>query len=334
MAHNLTVHSGGIVEMFSAGHDPVWHQLGQRTEQAVTSAAALQLAGLDWRVHCLPVQLGSDTVHERPTIPTHKAVVRLDTGEVLGVVGRRYRPIQNHQAFEWLDDVVGERLAIFETAGSIHGGRTVWALLRLPSKLRIRESDDLVLPYLLAVNTHDGSRAMGVFSTAIRVVCNNTLTLALRCAGASGLTLRHTENALSRVQQARRVLQIAHEQFRTFQEQADLLASVRIDDRQAARYFDLVWPDDPSNENHSRSTAVRDRLMLNLSDERQRLPGIDHTYWAAFNALSQWTDHDRATRGATGLQRASNRLHSMWLGDSAELKRRAWDTALELARSN
>lgn len=335
MAHNLTTHANGIVEMFSAGSAPVWHQLGQRTEQAVTSTAALKLAGLDWNVECQPIQLvGSASQHSPRPITTHKAVVRTDTADILGVVGRMYCPIQNEQAFGWLDDVVGERLAIFETAGSIHGGRTVWMLLRIPKELRVRATDDLIQPYLLAVNTHDGTRALRVFSTAVRVVCNNTLTLALRSAGTTGLTLRHTENALTRIEHARKVLEIAHRQFTTFQKQADLLASAKLDDRQAKRYFDLIWPDDPDAESNTRTANVRDRFMANFHDDQQRLPGIEGTWWAAFNAVSQWTDHERTSRGAGAMQKAGNRLHSIWLGNSADLKRTAWDTALELARVN
>jgi phage/plasmid-like protein (TIGR03299 family) len=284
-------------------------------------------------VACESIQLAGDHAPETRRIHSHKAIVRQDTASVLGVVGGRYVPIQNFDAFGWLDVIVDQRMASFETAGFLHGGKTVWMLLKLPEQLQILDTDDLVMPYLLAVNTHDGSRAMRVFTTAVRVICQNTLTLALQRAGSTGLTLRHTEGAIGRIQEARRVLEITREQLLRFKSEADALARVQIGQRQLAGYFETLWPDPPTAKDNTKAVAVRRRLLENFQDDRQRLPGIRGTLWAAFNAVSQWTDHERMARGSVEPSRDDNRLQSIWLGDSADLKRAAWNTALELAFS-
>ena len=116
MSHDLTVREDGTVEMFSTGQEPVWHRLGQRTETAVTSAAAIRMAGLDWSVDERPLAT-VDTDDNLESITSHKAIVRCDNHAVLGVVGTRYTPLQNDEAFEWLDSVVGKRLRQSDRAG-------------------------------------------------------------------------------------------------------------------------------------------------------------------------------------------------------------------------
>ncbi|MCA9310234.1 MAG: DUF932 domain-containing protein [Phycisphaerales bacterium] len=333
MAHELTTREDGAVEMFSAGDVPVWHRLGQRTDAAVESDQAIALAGLNWEVEEHPIHLLTSPV-DAIRIRSHKAIIRTDTRGVLGVVGDRYTPIQNREAFSWLDEVVGEKLAAFETAGSIRGGRIVWMLLKLPRELRIAGTDDISRPYLLVCNSHDGSRAFRVLRTAVRVVCNNTLTLALNIGEGTGLTLRHTAGSLDRIDEAQRVLGLATRQFDRMQTEMDLLASTRLSEAEVRDYFLTVWPDNPQTEDNRRAALVRDRMRHNFDSGAQRLEGIEGTAWAAYNAVSQWTDWERPTRGRTAQQRDDNRLRSIWLGDSAQVKQRAWKAALELVQHN
>ncbi len=332
MSHDLTVREDGTVEMFSAGREPVWHRLGQRTETAVTSAAAIRMAGLDWNV--AEQQLATvDADDNLESITSHKAIVRCDNNTVLGIVGTRYTPLQNDEAFEWLDSVVGERLAIYETAGSLHGGKVVWMMIRLPQELRVEGTDDVSHPYLLLCNSHDGSRALRVLNTTVRVVCNNTLTWALgRCEG-KGLAIRHTESIKNRIEEARHALGIATRRFEKTQQQMNALNRRQMTSEELVRYFEVVWPDNPEVEDTSRSKAVRDQMLANFEDDAQSLPGIRGTAWAAFNAVSQYTDWQRPTRGCSDSQRNNNRLASMWFGDSAAVKRRAWKGASELGAS-
>jgi phage/plasmid-like protein (TIGR03299 family) len=329
MSHDLTERDDGTVEMFSAGPTPVWHRLGQRTQTQVTSEAAMRLARLDWRVEKRPLMLADGDSAD--FISTHQAVVRCDNGAVLGIVSPRYTPLQNHEAFEWLDEVVGERLAIYETAGSLHGGRTVWMMVRLPSAIWIRGTHDVTQPYILLCNGHDGARALRVFNTSVRVVCNNTLTWAMTRGTGQGLCIRHTRSLKHRIEQARSVLGIAQQEQREKQREMEALARRPLRAVEARQYFECVWPDDPEVLDNDNARRVRTQMAENFALEGDAMPAVAGTAWAAYNAVSRYTDWQRPARGRTPRQIDDSRLSSIWFGDSAALKRRAWGQALALA---
>ena len=187
-----------VETMFSVRETP-WHGLGRIIMDAPASREALELAGLDWQVESRNIYSGTSAM-----IPGYRANVRSTDDAVLGVVSDRYRIVQNEEAFQFTDDLLGEGVT-YETAGSLQGGKKVWMLARLPRKYLI--AGDQVEPYLMIFNSHDGSSGVKVAMTPIRVVCQNTLNLALNTAKRSW-TARHTENVLLRVQDARETLQL------------------------------------------------------------------------------------------------------------------------------
>ena len=165
--------------MFSVRETP-WHGLGAVLERPPASVAeAIEASGLGWSVAKEPIAIdrgetpGADWWTPRcEEIPGYFATVRQDTREVLGIVGERYRIVQNDEAFAFVDQLLG--IAIhFETAGSLHGGRRVWVLATLPEHVEV--GGDPVRPYVLLMNSHDGSTAVIAATTPIRVVCQNTL---------------------------------------------------------------------------------------------------------------------------------------------------------------
>ncbi len=331
MSHEITVRKDGTEEFFSAGSTPVWHRLGQRTERAITSGAALRMAALDWKVEECPILAEVDGRMQE--ITTHKSIVRRDTKAVLGVVGRRYKPVQNEEAFEWLDGLVGSRLAMYETAGSIRNGALVWALVRLPGELSIANTDDVVKPFILCVNSHDGSVAFRALNTAVRVVCSNTLTLALRNAGPDAIAVKHTDSIHDRLADAQEVLGLAVTEHRRFEAHMNLLAERKFRKRDFETYLDKVLG--PASKQlvdgeEPELTAARQQIVANFDHELQRLRGIEHTAWAAFNAVGQYVDWERPTRGSVGRVRDERRFASIMFGQGADLKRRAWATALAM----
>ena len=187
-----------VETMFSVRETP-WHGLGRIIMDAPASREALELAGLDWQGESRNIYSGTGAM-----IPGYRANVRSTDDAVLGVVSDRYRIVQNEEAFQFTDDLLGEGVT-YETAGSLQGGKKVWMLARLPRKYLI--AGDQVEPYLVIFNSHDGSSGVKVAMTPIRVVCQNTLNLALNTAKRSW-TARHTENVLLRVQDARETLQL------------------------------------------------------------------------------------------------------------------------------
>ena len=159
--------------MFYVRETP-WHGLGTNVEGSLSSREALARAGLDWNV----VQKKLYT-EDWNSVPGFYANVRDSDNEVLGVVTHRYRIVQNKEAFAFTDGLLGKGVR-YETAGSFRGGRKTWILARLPKQYRL--ADDKVIPYLVFCNSHDGSGSIKAAMTPVRVLCNNTLNLALQQA--------------------------------------------------------------------------------------------------------------------------------------------------------
>lgn len=210
MSHELDM-STGEPAVFVAG-EPAWHKLGRVIEKATTSSEAIRLAGLDWKVEQWPLNATDPSTWRSVKVSEHVANVRQDTRAVLGVVGRNYKPFQNIDAFDFLDSIVGDRLAIYETAGSLRGGRKIWMLVRVPREYRAGR-DDLIKPFLLLVNSHDGSTTLRMLATTIRVVCQNTLNLALQEAGSEGLSIRHHSGLDERVASSAARLSVPSKNF-------------------------------------------------------------------------------------------------------------------------
>ena len=185
-----------VETMFYTRERP-WHGLGKMVMEAPTSKKALALAGLDWQV----IQKSIVTEDEIPILG-FKANIRDNNEKVLGVVTDRYKVVQNEEAFAFTDELLGEGVT-YETAGSLQEGRRTWILAKLPHRYII--SGDEVIPYLVFMNSHDGTGAIKAAMTPIRVVCNNTLNLALKNAKRIWST-NHTGNISGKLDDARDTL--------------------------------------------------------------------------------------------------------------------------------
>lgn len=300
---------------------PAWRRVGADVTGAATAHEALAAAGLDWSVQARPLAIAGSS----DRIAGHKAIVRSDTGDVLGVVGSRYQPIQNLEAFAWADRVVGSGGASFESAGVMGGGKLVWMLLRLAGELRVGSTDDVTRPYVLVVNAHDGSRSLLVLRTAVRLVCSNTLLAVLREAKRRTLALRHTSGSLDRLDEARQVLGLAAREFDRMRLAMTAMAAVRFAEADARGFFAGLLP---PREGEG-ADPLLESLMVAWHDPRQQMPGIAGTLWAAVNAVTQYADWERPARGE-GAEREQRRLRSMWLGPGAALKAKAWNAAERL----
>ena len=321
MAHEID-QTTGKAAVFVAG-EPAWHRLGTVIEQATTSAEAIGLAGLDWRVEQWPVRaFDPDHNSTEASVSAFVANVRTDTKAVLGVVGKRYRVFQNREAFDFMDALVGDKLAMYETAGSLHGGKRVWMLARIPKEYRAG-SDDLIKPYVLLTNTHDGSQALRMIPTTVRVVCQNTLNLALGLAGAEGLTISHRPRLETRVQEARAKLGIIAARFDRFDEELHAMLAKDLSGSEASGYFrGLAGMDKPGGTDRQKESRekVFGQMLANFDNERNTLAGMKHTAWAAYNAVSEWADHQRSYRGSNPDDKLNRRLDSIWFGTSHQIK--------------
>lgn len=324
MAHHIDTTTGRAAAYFA--ETPAWHKLGTVVAEAQTSREAIGLAGLDWSVEkrATAAQMADGSW---VTIPDTFATVRTDTQAVLGTVGSFYRPFQNAEAFDFLDAIVAEGVVKYESAGSLKGGRRVWMLARMPQEIRAAK-DDVVHPYVLLTNSHDGTSGLRVIPTTVRVVCWNTLTLAMGRAGATeGLSLVHTGNLDQRIADARLKLGLVAKRMGQYGEQVAALTKRKLSQQELAGYFAKLVAD--------RAEKQQKKLLESFSEllhnERNSLSGIKGTAWAAYNAASEWADHVMPVRGDSPEAKNDNRVNSIWFGSSQRFKAAAWETALALA---
>jgi phage/plasmid-like protein (TIGR03299 family) len=250
---------------------------------------------------------------------------------VLGVVSDRFVPVQNRQAFGFLDAVVAEGSLRYHTAGAQGQGERIWLLAKLSDQIRVRGGDDLVDQFLLLSNAHDGSAALRVFFTPVRVVCANTLSLAHRQSAGEGISIMHKGDLQAKIRQAQEVLGLARRFFDDAAAVIDRLAGFSPTSAQLAAYFRELYPDPLEGKDNARAVKTRSELQR-LFEEGfgHDQPGVRGTAWAAYNAVTEYVDHHRPGRGHGDRERASRRLDSIWFGTGARLKERAWDLALNM----
>lgn len=315
----------GRTAMMYAGEVP-WHRLGTRLDDPATAEEAIDAAGLDYRVAVRPLE----TVDGSPA-SMRKATVRLDSGKVLGVVGNTYRPVQNRECFGFLDSVVADGRLRYHTAGALGNGERIWMLAKLPGEIRVRGSEDVTEQYLLLSNSHDGGSSLRVFFTPIRVVCANTLVTAERRSGGKGVSIVHRGDLAAKVAEAQEALGLARRFYDDLADRIDRLARCYPTSDQLEQYFRQLYPDQDDTTNR-RATNIRSELTRLFEEGRgQDIPATRRTAWSAFNAVTEYVDHHRSTRGRSDLERAGNRLNSAWFGSGAAKKAEAWGAALTLA---
>lgn len=218
----------GIETLFYAGETP-WHKLGVAVEEAKTSEEAIKLAGLDWEVKLGPLYGGPDRKHLK-RVEGRFAIYRTNDGRVLGEVSSRYEPYFNRNAFEWLDSLVKDRVMVYETAGSLLGGKVVWMLARLSKDMTIAGST--YVPYILLTTRHDGWGPVRAQSTLERVVCWNTLQWALVAGSQHAFRVVHNPALHRKMEDARKVLEVTTEDNARLQEWLEVAATMKVTGKQ------------------------------------------------------------------------------------------------------
>ncbi len=202
------------------GRGVPWHGLGTQVAEALTAKEALVQSGLEWLVESQPVFIHNPDNSE-VEVEGYVANVRSTDRSVLAVVSDQYRIIQNHEAFNFVDELVGGGEVRYETAGSLFHGKKIWVLAKMNRERNIL--GDPVNPYMLFTNSHDGTSAVTAMMTPVRVVCNNTLNLALTQHHRRWTTW-HTGDITAKLQEAKRTLLLADEYLTALDEEAERLA--------------------------------------------------------------------------------------------------------------
>jgi phage/plasmid-like protein (TIGR03299 family) len=316
MAHNLHINSAGQASMMYVGETP-WHKLGKKLDKPATAEEAIHAAGLDYTVQKKPLKA---IINGKCHVPVadHYATVRLDTNQILGVVGSRYEAIQNRDAFSFFDAIVDHGEAIYHTAGALGNGERIWILAQLPGYIKIGK-DDIINKYLLLTNSHDGSSLVRAKLTPIRVVCNNTLSAALK-GSEQEARIRHTANAVVKLEQAHKILGLTNDLYTQLDYIFNRMQLKRITDKQLLDYVKALVPDNPIADSNIRTENIRSTI-LDLHQSGQGASMCRGSLWGAYNALTEYTDHVQNSKDT------SKQLNSVWFGSGEQLKRRAYQLA-------
>lgn len=277
-----------VETMFSVREKP-WHynetkDVTKIIQTAPTSADALRLAGLDWECEKIPdFYKGRDV--------GRYWIVRTKDDSPLGNVGSQYTIVQNKDAFAFTDALIGDGVT-YETAGSLKEGRVVWLLAKMPERFIC---GDKVEPYLCFTNSHDGTGAVRVCMTPVRVVCNNTLNMALSQAVRSWST-PHKGDVQGRIAEARQTLQLAEEYMTALDEQADCLANEKFDEGQIVSVVNALFPIVESMSERQKRTAKDAQDGIIACTFAPDLIQFAGTKWGFINAVADYVDHAEPNR--------------------------------------
>ena len=278
-----------IDTMFSTRVMP-WHGLGVIVQESPTSEDALKQAGLDWMV------IPKDVYVEGNRIKGYVANARSDNNKVLGIVSDRYKVVQNIEAFTFTDELLktDERIK-YETAGSLAEGKRVWLLAKMPERLLV---GDETIPYVVFSNSHDGKGSIRVAMTPIRVVCQNTLNLAMNNTIRQWST-KHIGNIQEKMEEAKRTLQLANTYMDNLAEHAEYLSKQKISDDEVKEFLEMLFP-------ITKEDIKSDRKVANIKDIREELkhryyqaPDLEKfigTKWGLINAVSDLATHAEPKR--------------------------------------
>ena len=276
-----------LVESMMYVREVPWHGLGTKVDEAPNSKEAIKLAGLDWNVN--PTVIYDANGKE---ISGYKANMRDSDQSILGIVSDRYQIVQNSEAFEFTDSLLNEGV-VYETAGSLRDGKQIWLLARMPSTTILGDDVD---PYLCFTNTFDGSGAIKVCMTPVRVVCNNTLNLALETTKRSWST-RHIGDLAGKLHQAKETLGLAQEYMKKLDEDADRLANTKLSDAEIESIVSFIFPIDYikdtkrkiENTNKMRNDFMTCYMMPDIAQYR-------NTAYGLVNAASDMAGHMAPSR--------------------------------------
>ena len=278
------------VETMMYVREKPWHGLGTMVMEAPTSADALRLAGLDWTVDQTPVYTDAGI-----EITGYKANRRNSDNAILGIVSDRYKIVQNTEAFEFTDALIGETengVVKYETAGSLCGGKRVWLLAKMPTQKIL---DDDVEPYMFFSNTHDGSGAIKVGLTPVRIVCNNTLNIALNTAKRQWST-KHIGNMQSKLEEAKLCLQLADKYMKGLNEEADRFANATLYKEQIDEIFNEMFPIDDDTTERKKNNINEFKNEYYMCYLRPDIAQFMNTAWGAVNAMSDVVTHSAPKR--------------------------------------
>lgn len=322
-----------IESMVWSGETP-WHGLGTQVDGLLTASEVLDAAGLNWEVGLRPAYAKLEDGTFVP-ISGYNATVRKTDNRAFAPVGRKYAVVNNKPALDFIDALTGAGEVKYETAGSLKGGRVCWVLAKIPNG---NGDIDPLHKYLLITWTHDGSGPVRVIPTNVRVVCWNTLNLALRGI-VNQFTIRHRGNIESKIEVAKAVLA---DSLAYFDKAALLFGRLKNEsfhdwkiEKVAAKVFNFQPTNVATTEEEGRKVKKDRELLEGIihlahNGRGTDIAGVRGTAWGAWNAFTEYADHYAPVRVHKGTEPEEKRLESAWFGTGAEVKRASLEEIIKL----
>ena len=310
-----------VEQMMFVGATP-WHGLGNKVDADIGVEDAIVAAGLDWEVGLKDLQ----TVDGVPV--NHRATYRKTDGSILGVVGPRYTPLQNKDSFDWFQPFIDAGECGIHTAGSLHSGQKVWVLAQLNRDSSEIVPGDDVSKFILLSNSHDGTTAIRVGYTPIRVVCVNTLAMAHNNKSSQLIRIRHTRSSKNNLEQVRDIMDNINSQFEATAEQFRFLASKNFNQGDIRRYVKTMLGIEGTVDGDikTRTRNIMDEILALVEGPKQSATNVRGTWWAAYNGYNEYLNYNK---GRT----EDNRLDSLWFGANANDNIKALEKAMEFANA-
>ena len=330
-----------IETMAYAGAEP-WHGLGVQVDGNLTPIEMMQAADLDWTVSTRPAYTINEPVHREGMdesnliyVEGHNFITRDSDNKILSHCGPDYIPVQNEQIFDFFKKFTEAGHMTMETAGSLKSGSEIWGLAKIAADFQLPGGDE-VKGYLLINQPHVAGKAMVIKFTPIRVVCNNTLTVALNDGGAAFRMPHIREFDMDVRTAAEEALGLSKARQQEFQEQAEFLASKQYTGDTVANFIAELYQKDLFIEKAKdpqivmREKFVRSAEMVMTAIDQSpgaTLKAAKGTWWGALNGVTFVEDHQR--KG----QETGNAMHSAWFGAGANRKAKALTKAIEYAEA-
>ncbi len=317
MAHMLEMIDGQAQMAYRISKGKPWHGLGVPVEDDMTPLEMMKAAGLDWNVQ----KVDSFIEFNGKRIPTgQQSLIRETDGKILTQVGPGWNPVQNSEAFEFFTDFVSMGDMMMDTAGSLKDGRLVWALADVREGFSLFGGDE-VKGYLLFSNPHQYGKSIDVRFVLERVVCNNTLTIALAEKGQPAVRVNHRSQF--NAERVKELLGISHRKTETFKEAAEFLGSKNCNVIQLKDYFGTVFGKSTKEDKDLSPTAERAMEVLETQPGAEFQKG---SWWQALNAVTYLCDHELGRSN-------DSRLASAWFGGNAKRKVDALNLAVKMAEA-
>lgn len=277
--------------------DIPWHKLGTAVPEGAASAEEIiAAAGLEWSVSLAKMFLHPKDGSPIVEVPNARAIVRNTDRRIFGVATDSYTPLQNREAFESVAEWLADGRLQFETAGALGDGSRVWGLARTGEDFLIG-GKDAIAPYVLLLNGHDGKTSVVLKPVTTRVVCANTLAMALGEKEHREYRIRHTASVKDRIKDASKALDMVSKQTAALAAKFDILAQLPATDEQLAKVAEIIAPDAPSDATEEQRRKVQQE-RLKLWEVYQYSQTVDRgTRWGIFNAATEYIDHFQQRRG-------------------------------------